>query len=120
MVKNQLFKKYPQKDLVIQLLNVIGFRNFDDKKYITKSIIELDTLNKFEEYKSILKEYYIPCKYKLYFNNININRLITIIRQLLKIYGYTIKSKEKYINSKKELIYSIHQLKDNTIIINFD
>ena len=34
MVKNQLFKKYPQKDLVIQLLNVIGFRNFDDKKYI--------------------------------------------------------------------------------------
>ena len=121
MVKNQLFTTNPEKELVIKLINVIGFRTFNDDNYITKdTLIELDSLNKFQEYITILKEYYIPCKFKVYFNNIDINRLFTVIRQLLKIYGYTIKSREKYINKKKQLIYYIIPLKKNTIIINFD
>ena len=51
--------------------------------------------------------------------------LLTILRQLLKLYNYSLKSYEKYSNSKKYIVYSIiHNKIDSTEaidgIINFD
>ena len=76
-----------------------------------------------------LEKYYLPCKAKVYLSDINERKCITILRQFLKSQGYTLISKEKYINKKKLLIYQVIPLQidiktDNRdtskIILSFD
>ena len=53
------------------------------------------------------KDYYLPCKYKIYLQNISIKKSITLLRQLLKLYDYNVKSNEKYIKGEKIIVYQI-------------
>ena len=107
-MKNQLFNLIPEKQLIIEILKLYGINGFDDTHFFTKNdLIDLNTINLLNDYKNELKKYYLPCKFKVYFNDITLKRSITILRQLLKLYDYTIYSKEKYIKGNKTLIYKI-------------
>ena len=55
----------------------------------------------------MLEEYYLPCKARTYLNDINEKNIITILRQLIRIYGYSIVSREKYIKGNKFIIYQL-------------
>ena len=44
---------------------------------------------------------------KIYFKNINSKNIITILRQILKVYNYKINAVEKYSNGKKYLLYNL-------------
>lgn len=108
MTINQLFKKKPQKELVEKVLNIFGLSNFDDTKNFTKKDLEnIDTLNNILSIKDLLEEYYLPCKKKVYLDNLTLKKCITILRQLVKLYDYTLKSNEKYIKGEKIIIYYI-------------
>ena len=129
MTKNQLFKKYPNEEYVINLLNIYGITDFSDNHYFSKiDLEELNTIDNLNKITETLKTYYIPCKAKLYINNINYKRAITILRQFLKTLNYTLSSKEKYIKGIKYNTYSvisidnqlnINKMKDRKIIIDF-
>ena len=128
-MKNQLFIITPEKQLVINILTLYGIHGFDDIHYFTKEDLEeLNTIQKLNEYIPELKKYYIPCKSKIYLENINIKRCITILRQLLKNYNYALISKEKNIKGKKYLTYKLSSIDTpikkkkikNKIIINFE
>ena len=65
----------------------------------------------------------------IYLENIDYKRAITILRQCLRLYNYYIKSKEKYFNGDKLIIYQILPINkepkkkesvDKTCIISFD
>ena len=108
MTINQLFKKKPQKELVEKVLNIFGLSNFDDTKNFTKKDLEnIDTLNNILSIKDLLEEYYLPCKKKVYLDNLTLKKCITILRQLVKLYDYTLKSNEKYIKGEKIIIYYV-------------
>ena len=128
-VKNQLFRKeikfeyinYLIKKLFnIELTENINY-NFSKNTIKNKNILE-KILSEVDN----LKDLYIKCKHRLYLENISEKKLITIIRQLLRIHNYEVKSKEKYEGGKKYLMYNIVKkietinIKKINSIINFD
>ena len=115
MPKNQLFKNYPTEGFVIGLLNIYGIQDFSDNHYFTKDDLEnLNTIEKLNELKDTLASYYIPCKAKIYINDINNHKkAITILRQFLKTQNYTLLSKEKYIKGNKHNTYTVISITNN-------
>ena len=137
MAINQLFKIKPSKELVKEIIGLININidkidnmdtdNIENKKFFTiKELNDLNILDKVCFIKNKIKDYYLPCKQKIYFNNITIKKLLTIFRQLLKLYNYKIISVDKYDNGKKFIIYIITHIvqtnnkKNINCIISFD
>jgi hypothetical protein len=129
MTINQLFKKKPSKELIIKVLNIFDIEDFNDSKQFTRKDLEkIDLCNNLNIFSSKLNEYYLPCKFKIYLQDINIKKSITLLRQLLKLYDYNVKSNEKYIKGEKIIVYQIRpkntQKKqvnnNNKCVISFD
>ena len=128
--KNQLFAKInPPFDLVKQILGLlINNYPFDDLHYeFTKKIIsEKKVLDKIGPYIEELKKYYLKCKHAKYLENIDEKKYITILRQIMRPYNYSIKAYEKYNNGEKYLLYVIiknkedNKLKKINSVISFD
>ena len=93
MTINQLFRKSPTKELIIEMLNIIGLNDLDDRRKFTKKDLDnTEIIEEFSKLKNKFEEYYLPCKLKIYFTDINCKRIITILRQCLKLFNYSIKS----------------------------
>jgi len=113
MVKNQLFKNIPDRNLIVDVLNTFGIQDFNDSRYFTKEDMKkLDTVVNLNLIVDRLRDYYIPCKAKKFLDNIDGKRAITILRQLLKTYNYTIISKEKVSKGNKYTTYTLSPLND--------
>ena len=127
MAINQLFKNKPPYHIVLKICLYFGIdlNDLSKKNSFTKNeLVKLDIESKFTEFEEVLKQYYIPCKCKIYLNNITISKSVTILRQLLKLYSFKISSNESYNNSKKYIIYVITQNENkqltNNGVIKFD
>ena len=97
---NQLFTHKPPFETIIHICFFYGIdlTNLENKNTFTKK--ELIDLKLKEEYTNIinlLDEYYLDCKKEIYFENMSDKKCITILRQLLRLYNYSIKSYEKYL-----------------------
>ena len=115
MVKNQIFRILPEVEIINTLLEMFGLSSLHDTKSFTKeSLTENDTINKLCKMKDVLDKYYLPCKSKNYTTNINEKRCITILRQFIKVHGYTLISKERYIDGKKMSVYRLIKI-DNKV-----
>ena len=68
---------------------------------------KLNTLDEMNKLKTVLEEYYLPCKARTYLNDITYKNIITILRQVIRLYGYSVMSGEKYIKGDKFIIYQI-------------
>ena len=121
MAKNQLFKVIPDRNFVVELLNLYGIKDFYDTHYFTVAKL-IDITDR-------LKEYYIPCKAKVYLRNIDMKRCIVILRQFLKCHNFTLYSKEKYFKKVKHTTYRIvsnnegimtPNKKSDSIVVSFD
>lgn len=125
----QLFHQAPPKDLIIHILQLVGIYYLDDNNSVfTKNDIYTTDENK-QKWNIIilkLKDYYLPCKYKYYCNSINAKKIITMVRQCLKVFHYTLEGKEKYSNGKKVIQYRVKNMKNASAMkhkkctINFD
>ena len=110
MNKNQLFKKIPPIDLFERLVKIYGLTDINDCRKFTKDhLIKNKTLEKIEGLREELEEYYLPCKTTKYLTDLDEKKLITILRQIAKIFDYHVTSNEKYLNSKKVLQYSLEK-----------
>ena len=128
-IKNQLFRENVSFDFLKKFivncfnieLNNSTYYSFSKKTISGKKII--DIINKNMEQ---LKKYYIKCKHKIYLEQLNEKKIITLLRQLLRVHDFDLKAKEKYENGKKYLLYTISKKKINdnlkkiNSIINFD
>jgi hypothetical protein len=127
--KNQLFSKEPPPfDLVKKIIYVLInkelnnniYYEFSKKNMATKKIIE-----KINEFIVLLKNYYLKCKHKKYLENLNEKKIITLFRQILRPYDYSITTYEKYDNGEKYLLYILEKKKSINIkkidsTVNFD
>lgn len=115
-MSKQLFKLEPKINILLEIIKCFGIDNLNEEKTFSRDIlIKIDSVNKIKQLH--LKKYYLPCKSKIYLNNLNEKKIITILRHFLKFFNYTLKSKEKYINKKKIIIYRIENNEINNTII---
>jgi hypothetical protein len=107
---NQLFTRMIEKDIVNRLLKCIGLHGVTDGRNFTKyDLIRLKSVEKFED--NLLDElstYYLPCKARIYLNGMTEKKLITVIKQVLRLYDYAITVQERTLDGcKKTTIYRI-------------
>lgn len=108
MPKNQLFRELPPQDVCERVLHAFGLQSFNDPTYFSRK--DLDAIKCVEMMRTLkddLAQYYLPCKARTYLNDLNNKNVITILRQLCRLYGYSVQSREKYIKGDKFIIYQI-------------
>ncbi len=114
MPKNQLFKIIPDENIIQDILEAFGLTNLEDTRLFTKShMIEINTVDKINELKDKLTEYYLPCKAKKYLLNLDEKKCITILRQIVKLYHYKCIGLEKSIKGKKTMTYRLLYSKED-------
>jgi hypothetical protein len=126
---NQLFNKLVEEELTLLLLKCVHINGFDDNRTFTKNDMKLYNSVQFFELNVLdeLKKYYLPCKAKIYLTNLNEKKLITIIKQVLKLSNYNLISIEKNKNNKKCISYKLSKLTplkssndNNNTVVKFD
>lgn len=116
---NQLFKSSIPEELLVKILICYGFNSVDDEHSFCKYDIEkLYTVDKINSLKDEIAKHYLPCKSKIYLDNLDANKCITILRQILRLHGQILVSKQKYIKQKKTTIYSIRKINDEEKSLN--
>jgi hypothetical protein len=108
MTVNQLFRKVPDKEFIESLLLEIGLESISDTRTFSRLEIEASRLPEIIN-KNIDKfqEFYLPCKFSIYFTDITSKKIVTILRQCLKPLNVTINSCEKCISGEKMLVYKL-------------
>ena len=114
----QLFCDIPSEEFLIQLLKCYGVQNLNDFHEFNKGdLVELNTVEKLNELIPELILYYLPCKAKIYLNDITEKRAITILAQFLKLFDYKLLREERIINKKKIIFYRIQKIEDSKLHI---
>jgi hypothetical protein len=114
----QLFGILPDEEFINQLLQCYGLRDLSDSHEFNKGdLVELNTVNKLIELIPELVIYYLPCKAKIYLNDINEKRAITILSQFIKLFDYRLVREERIINKKKIIFYSTQKFEDSKLHI---
>lgn len=115
MTKNQLFKMIPPRSLCLKILKTFGLNDFDDTHNFSRDDLQkINCIDNLLLLKDTLQEYYLPCKARTYLNDLNTKNAITILRQIVKLYGYTINSREKYIKGHKFIIYQLTTIENKS------
>jgi hypothetical protein len=117
----QLFSTLPPLEFIEEFLKLFVPNGFDENFFFTKKSCEdkkiIDIIN--EKYSNTLKQYYLPCKYNIFLNDLTFKKSITILRHLLKHYNYKIVSHQKNHCNKKYLIYNIKKITNNNVEADF-
>ena len=104
----QLFKKDPTIDILNKVLGTIGLTEFKEEyNFRKKDLITYGSVEKMKLINNDLSEFYYPCKAKLYLEDIDESKCVTIIRQFLRFFEYNLVSREKYNNGEKFIVYSL-------------
>ena len=112
-MKSQLFKELPSEELCLKVMSFFNLSDFNDGREFTRKNLEIfKTVEKMEEIKSEIISYYLNCKVEKFFKVLDEKKAITILRQLIRPYGYKIKSREKYFEGKKVLLYKMIKIVD--------
>lgn len=117
-MKYQLFQQVPGEEFLKILLNCYGIEDIDDSKEFTKTDLnDINIIAKIEDLIPELVLYYLPCKYEMFLTNITLNKCITILRQILRLYNCHLKKREHVHNKKKSIYYRIERINDKNIKI---
>ena len=123
---SQLFRKPLTKELLTIIKYIYNIKNLNNYTFNKKKLLDANVIQEFETFHFYISDFYLPCKAKIFLENININRIVTILKQILKEFNYTITSSEKYNKYKKYTLYRINKNKEYQLInmdkhqINFD
>ena len=105
---NQLFKEMPDIEFLNKLLNCFGLQN---------NLINLNTIDKINNLLPELVIFYLPCKYNYFLKNLTINKCITILKQVLRLFDYQLKKREHVINKIKIIYYFLRKNLGSNILI---
>jgi hypothetical protein len=115
---NQLFRAHVPLNIYKKIYDCFDLS--EDKKSFTKQDLEKsDTLNRIEAIKDELYLYYLPCKSLIYLDNLDINKCITILRQIARLHQILLCSKQKYHHNRKITIYFLKnvRIEDENLIV---
>jgi hypothetical protein len=105
---NQLFNKTVPEEVALKVLQCFGLSGFDDRRMFSKYDIEnCDTVARMSAMMHELSQYYMPCKARTYLTNPNSKKCVTILKQIIRLYGFTLMSRERNVHGKKVIFYQI-------------
>ena len=109
MNRYQLFSKLPEREILDKLEKIYPIKGFRDKiiHFSKNDFIQENTIEKLVEFVPELEQYYMPCKQRHFLRCITFKKAMTILRQILRVFGYKIKSKEKFVRYRKYYLYWI-------------
>ena len=109
MTINQLFRKKPTLEGVVPILELYNLSSLDDQRSFTKKDLQqFETVKKITENIDLFEDLYLPCKAKIYLSDLTEKKCVTILRQILKLFKYNLKSTEKYIQGEKMIEYHVY------------
>ena len=95
--KNQLFRENISFDFLLNFFRKcfsIDLNNSTNYSFSKKTIINRNIIEIINENLVALKKIYIKCKHKIYLENLNEKKIITLLRQLLRSHNFELKAKE--------------------------
>jgi len=105
--KNQLFKMTPDIHIIESLLSVFGLDDLEDGRYFSREYLkEHRVVQSMEKLSGELRDYYIPCKQRNLLN-LSEKRVITVLRQFIKPFGYKCQGTEKSVDGSKTMMYQL-------------
>ena len=105
---NQLFNKSVPEEVALKVLHCFGLSGFNDRRTFSKYDIEnFNTVTRMSAIMSELAQYYMPCKARTYLTQPNAKKCVTILKQIIRLYGFTLMSRERNVNGKKVIFYQI-------------
>ena len=106
---NQLFRKHVDIEVAMLLVQCFGLTDMEDRRMFSKQdLAHCDTVDKVKALIPRMEEFYLPCKAKVYLTaDMCENRAVTILRQVVRLHGYHLESREKNINNRKVIFYQL-------------
>lgn len=105
---NQLFVRHVDNDMLHKVLACFNLQGLHDKKLFCRAdIIDYHTVDRLNNIHSEISSYYIPCKAKLYLMDMTEKKAITMLKQILRLYGFSLLSREKNNKNKKVIYYQL-------------
>ncbi len=121
---DNIFRERPTREQVLEWLAALQFDGFQDSHPFNEFTFPR------EQFSSTLLEiepYYFPCKARIYLHReMTMPRIVTVLRQILRPFNYTVRTHERFIHNKKSYEYYISPLESlqppqpPTNILNFD
>lgn len=114
----QLFKEIPPDSLMREVFRCYNLEGmFDNLEFSKKDLEDTHAIDKMILLVPELNKFYVPCKAKTYLKDLTAKKCITILSQLLRLHGYLLHRRERFINRKKTIIYCIKKKGDKEIHI---
>ena len=105
-----MFTQTPPVDLVTHVLKTL---RIDDMRWFSKEELSLETL---DEWLPLVEPYYLPCKAERYLEPMTKNRIITVLRHILKATDGELKYQERVLQGKKVMVYQVYQRVLNPVV----
>jgi len=102
---SKLFREKPDLDVVLQMLTELGFTGITDTKLFSANELKLEST---DSWAPLLEPFYLPCKAKRYFDEIDSRRVITLLRHVLPYHGFRLQCYERLHMGKKRTVYQMH------------
>ncbi len=105
---NQLFTRVVDIDILNNLVRCLGLSDVDDPRTFTRyDLRRVNAVARVTEMVPVLQTFYIPCKARLYLTDITEKKVVTIVKQVLRLHGYCILAKEKNVGTRKVIMYRV-------------
>jgi len=104
----KLFRIHPPREFVEDILRCLGLLGLHDLRWFSKDELVTSTQ---EEWLPLLYPYYLPCKAKRFMDDaVDSNRVITILRHVLRAHGYDLSVQERLYKDQKHSLYQIQPI----------
>lgn len=103
----KLFRREPSKEFIGYILREMGLLGFHDLRWFSRDEIKLDRL---EDWLPEIESYYLPCKAERFIHTWSDKSIITILRHMLHLHGYTLEKEERLYKNVKQMLYQIQPL----------
>jgi hypothetical protein len=117
-MSHTIFRAIPPWETVVQILNYLNI-----SLYFPTTFQRCDLqFHRSPDAVNLLRPYYKPCKARQYLNEVTEQRWITLLRHILSVNGYEMKSQETTRNKKKAILYTIqkaHDILEGGVVVKF-
>ena len=115
---NQLFSRMIPEYILQMLLESFNLKSLrDHTEFPAKDLEKINTVDRFKIIIPLLQVYYLPCKFKIYLVDLHVQKCLTVLRQVIRLYNVRLISIERYLKKRKIIVYSLNNI-DNLLKIN--
>jgi hypothetical protein len=110
-----VFRIIPDEDQAIEWLRRVNIHGWSDSHVFTEASFPWPV---FEAILLELETYYFPCKAQKYlYREMNMNAAITVLRQLVRPFGYTFRTHERFAHGRKYSEYYLAMERMSALVV---